>query len=114
MQRRLPNIGTSNDKTLVHQSLRATRELYALCMRRGVDLKQFSEVSYMRWPLWSVALLLRLNFRRNESMQRYTAHAASEGSLQETKYFYAKAKHTADELSFPMPDLKAVGVCLNN
>ncbi|HTP08292.1 MAG TPA: hypothetical protein VMP08_08585, partial [Anaerolineae bacterium] len=78
------------------------------------NLKQYPEISYMNWPLWLVAFLLRLNFSRNESMQRYTAHAASEGSLQETKYFYDKALRTADEFNFSMPDLKAVGVFLNN
>jgi 2-dehydropantoate 2-reductase len=106
--------GYLSDKPLVKQSLRATRELYALCTRRGVNLKQYPEISYMNWPLWLVALLLRLNFSRNESMQRYTAHAASEGSLQETKYFYGKAMRTAAELSFEMPDLKAVGAYLSN
>jgi len=105
--------GYLSDKPLVKQSLRATKELYALCAQRGVNLKQYPEISYMNWPLWLVALLLRLNFSRNESMQRYTAHAASEGSLQETKYFYIKAMRTADDLSFPMPDLKAVGIYLN-
>jgi ketopantoate reductase len=101
--------GYLSDKPLVKQSLQATRELYALCARRGVNLKQFPEISYMNWPLWLVAILLRLNFSRNESMQRYTAHAASDGSLQETEYFYAKAMRTADEFGFAMPDLKAVG-----
>ena len=105
--------GYLSDKPLVKQSLRATKELYALCAQRGVNLKQYPEISYMNWPLWLVAFLLRLNFSRNESMQRYTAHAASEGSLQETKYFYIKAMRTAAELNFTMPDLKAVGTYLN-
>jgi 2-dehydropantoate 2-reductase len=104
--------GYLNDKPLVNQSLRATKELYALCARRGVNLKQFPEIRYMSWPQWLVTLLLRLNFSRNESMQRYTAHAASDGSLQETKYFYGKAMRTAAELSFEMPDLKAAGAYL--
>jgi 2-dehydropantoate 2-reductase len=104
--------GYLSDKPLVKQSLRATRELYALRAQRGVNLKQYPEISYMNWPLWLVAFLLRLNFSRNESMQRYTAHAASDGSLQETKYFYARALRTADELSFAIPNLKAVGVYL--
>jgi hypothetical protein len=49
---------------------------------------------------------------RNESMQRYTAHAASEGSLRETKYHYDLVMRTADELGFEMPNLKALGACL--
>jgi ketopantoate reductase len=106
--------GYLSDQPLVKQSLRATRELYALCARRGVNLKQYPEISYMSWPLWLVALLLRLNFSRNESMQRYTAHAASDGSLQETRYFCDRALRTADDLNFAVPDLQALQVYLNN
>ena len=59
-----------------------------------------------------VATLFRRNMRRNESMQSFTAHAASEGSLQETKFHYRLAMRTAGELGFEMPNLKALGVYL--
>jgi ketopantoate reductase len=104
--------GYLDDKTLVYQSIKATRELYSLCARRGVSLKKYPEVGLTNFPIWLVAILLRWNLRRNESMQRYTAHAASEGSLRETKYHYDRVMHTADELGFEMPNLKALGAYL--
>jgi hypothetical protein len=64
----------------------------------------------MNFPVWLVAMLLRWNFSRNESMQRFTAHAASEGSLQETKVVYASMMKTAEELGYNMPCTKAL-VC---
>jgi hypothetical protein len=64
----------------------------------------------MNLPVWLVAFLFRRNMRRNESMQRFTAHAASEGSLRETKYHYDLAMCTAGKLGFDMPNLKALGV----
>jgi 2-dehydropantoate 2-reductase len=100
------------DRQLINQCILATRELYSLCARRGVDLKQYPEVSFMKFPIWLVAALFRRNFCRNESMQRFTAHAASQGSLRETKYHYGLAMRTAGELSFDMPNLKALGAFL--
>jgi ketopantoate reductase len=102
------------DRKLINQCILATRELYTLCARRGVDLKQYPEVSFINFPIWLVAALFRRNFRRNESMQRFTAHAASEGSLRETMYHYGLAMHTADELGFEMPNLKELGVYLES
>jgi ketopantoate reductase len=104
--------GYLDDKALVYQSIRATQELYNLCARRGVSLKKYPEVGLINFPIWLVAILLRWNFRRNESMQRYTAHAASEGSLRETKYHYDLVMRTADELGFEMTNLKALGAYL--
>jgi hypothetical protein len=104
--------GYLDDKALVYQSIKATRELYNLCAHRGVGLKKYPEVGLVNFPIWLVAILLRWNFGRNESMQRYTAHAASEGSLRETKYHYDLVMRTADELGFEMPNLKALGAYL--
>jgi ketopantoate reductase len=97
------------DKELVYRSIRATQELYDLCARRGIDLKKYPEVGYLRLPIWLTAFLLKLNFRRNESMQRYTAHATSAGSLRETKYFYEQMMCTASEMGLEMPEMKALG-----
>jgi ketopantoate reductase len=102
------------DKKLINQYILATRELYTLCARRGVDLKQYPEVSFINFPIWLVAALFRRNFRRNESMQRFTAHAASEGSLRETKYYYGMAMYTTGELGFEMPNLKELGAYLES
>ena len=97
------------DNELVYQSIRATKELYDLCAQRGVDLKKYPEIGYIKFPIWLVAFLLRRNFRRNESMQRYTAHAVSEGSRRESKYHYAQVMQSAAELGFEMPNLNAMG-----
>lgn len=97
------------DHELVYQSIRATKELYDLCAQRGVDLKKYPEIGYIKFPIWLVAFLLRRNFRRNESMQRYTAHAVSEGSRRESKYHYAQVMQSAAELGFEMPNLNAMG-----
>jgi ketopantoate reductase len=100
------------DKELVYQSIRATKELYKLCELRGVEMGKYPETSFMKFPNWLVAILLRWNFGRNESMQRYTAHAASEGSRRETKYHYDRVMRNAGEANFEMPDLKALGIYL--
>jgi ketopantoate reductase len=100
------------DNELLRQCILSTKELYELCQLRGVDLKKYPEAGIINFPVWLVALLLRWNFRRNESMQRYTAHAASEGNLQETKVYYASMMKTADELGFNMPYTKALGAYL--
>ncbi|MCC7359260.1 MAG: ketopantoate reductase family protein [Anaerolineales bacterium] len=101
-----------DDKALVYQSIRATKELYNLCARRGVALKDYPEISYINFPIGLVALLLCWNFRRNESMQRFTAHAATAGSLRETRYHYAGMLRTARELGAETPNLAALGAYL--
>jgi 2-dehydropantoate 2-reductase len=100
------------DSELLRQCILSTRELYELCRLRGVNLKKYPEAGFLNYPVWLVSMLLRLNFRRNPSMQRFTAHAASEGSLQETKVYYASMTKTATQLGFDMPYTKAVGAYL--
>jgi hypothetical protein len=84
-------------------------ELFKLCALRGVDLKKFPEAGFVNFPVWLVSILVRWNIRRNESAQRYTAHAASVGSLQETRAYYASMMMTARELGLEMPHTKALG-----
>ncbi len=100
------------DRDLLRQCILSTRELYELCSLRSVDLKQYPEARLMNLPVWLVAAMLRWNFGRNESMQRFTAHAASEGSLQETKAYYAGMMQTATELDFEMPHTEVLGAFL--
>jgi 2-dehydropantoate 2-reductase len=100
------------DKALVYRSIRATKELYDLCARRGVELGKYPEIGYVKLPIWLTAFLLKLNFRRNESMQRYTAHATSDGSLRESKYYYEQMMRTASEISLEMPEMRALGMYL--
>jgi ketopantoate reductase len=98
------------DKDLLRQCTLATLELFKLCQLRGVDLKKFPEASFVNFPVWMVTMLVRWNIKRQESAQRYTAHAGSENSLKETKAYFVKMMKTADELGFEMPNLKALGV----
>jgi 2-dehydropantoate 2-reductase len=97
------------DGALVRRSIRATREVYTLCGRRGVDLKKYPETGLLNLPVPLTEFLLKWNFRRNESMQRYTAHAVSESSFRETKYFYDRMMRSARELGVDAPFLKGLG-----
>jgi hypothetical protein len=97
------------DKALVYQSICATKELYTLCARRGVDLRKYPEAGFIKLPIWLTAFLLKQNFQRNESMQRYTAHATSVGSLREAKFFYEQIMSTAREVGFAMPEIELLG-----
>jgi 2-dehydropantoate 2-reductase len=100
------------DKKLLNQCILSTRELYALCEKRGVKIDNYFETKMMSFPIWLVAMLFRWNLSRNESMQRFTAHAASESSLQETKEYFSRIIKTADELGFDIPETKALGAYL--
>lgn len=100
------------DKELLRQCTLATLELFKLCQLRGVDLKKFPEAGFVNFPVWLVTMLVRWNIKRQESAQRYTAHAGSEGSLQEMKAYFASMMKTADEFGFEMSSLKALGIYL--
>ncbi len=97
------------DGALLRVCLHATRELLALCERRGADWKQQPELSYLNWPDWLVVAMMRWLYTTNKSMQRYTAHAASPGSLRETKMHYAAMLRTADGLGADVPALRSLG-----
>ncbi|HSL42908.1 MAG TPA: 2-dehydropantoate 2-reductase N-terminal domain-containing protein [Anaerolineales bacterium] len=101
-----------DDKALLRKCTLATLELFKLCQLRGVDLKKFPEASFVNFPVWLVTMLVRWNIKRQESAQRYTAHAGSQNSLKETKVYFGKAINTADQLGFEMPNLKALGIYL--
>ena len=49
-----------------------------------------------------------MNFRRNESGQRYPTHAASDDSFQVPKFLNAKITRTMADLNFAVPNLKSV------
>lgn len=103
-----------DDKELVRQCVRSTKELYRLCALRGVDLKKFPEASFINFPDWLVTALIKWNIGHREAAQRYSAHGASAGSRQEMKFYYASMMKDASELSFDMPYTKALGVWLHN
>jgi len=105
---------TLKDGELMKTCLQATRELLALCEKRGVNLHDFPEVSYMNWNSWLILAMMRWMYATNQSIQRYTAHAASLGSLRETRLHYLAMLRSADELGVEMPALKSLGQYLEN
>jgi ketopantoate reductase len=96
------------DGELLRQCTLSTRELYQLCEHRGVGLKRYPEAAFRRWPVWMVVAFLKWNFRHNPSMRRYTAHAASDGNVTETGYYYDAILKTAREAGFAMPHTQAL------
>lgn len=102
------------DGDLLKTCLHATRELLALCEKRGVKLADYPEISYMGWPDFLVLGIMRWMFATNKSMQRYTAHAASDGSLRETKLNFGAMLKTAEEGRLPIPALKELSIYLEN
>jgi ketopantoate reductase len=98
------------DKALLVQGYHATQELIELCRLRGIDPKKHPETAPFKWPVWLFIIVIRWLYTHNESMQRFTAHAAD--SLLEAKANYDRIMQTAAELDFDMPHLRAVGVYL--
>jgi ketopantoate reductase len=101
------------DGALMKTCVQATCELVHLCEKRGVNLKQYPDVSFVDWPSWLVVAMMRWMWSTNKSMQRYTAHAASPASLCETRMHYEAMLHTAKELGMEMPALKSLGKYLD-
>jgi ketopantoate reductase len=97
------------DGKTLKNSIEATRELLAICERRGINLKDYPEISYMFWPSWLVISIMRWMFTTNKSMQRYTAHAASDGSLREAKFHYDAMIRSAKEYGLSTPALNQLG-----
>jgi 2-dehydropantoate 2-reductase len=97
-----------NDKELVHQCVRSTKELYRLCSLRGVNLKKFPEAGFINFPDWLVTALVKWNIGHREAAQRYSAHGASAGSQAEMKLYYAGVMKHANEIGFEMPYTKAL------
>jgi 2-dehydropantoate 2-reductase len=93
------------DGNLMRTCVQATRELMALCEKRGADWKQYPEVSFTGWPDWLVVTVMRIMWSTNKSMQRYTAHAASESSLKEMRFHFDAMCRTAATLRMPLPAL---------
>jgi ketopantoate reductase len=98
------------DADLLRKCYASTKELIELCRRRGVDLGKYPEAGTFNLPIWVFIPLFRWLYTHNESMQRFTAHAAD--SLQEAKANYDSIMKTAVELGFDMPYTKAVGTYL--
>ena len=91
------------DRNLVRESFDATKECLDICRKKGVDVDAFGEISYFKWPTWAIALMFKLMFTLNKSMQIYTAHAASESSLQEMRGNFMDIYNSGKSLGVPMP-----------
>jgi hypothetical protein len=62
--------------------------------------------------MWLLIPVFRRLYRKNESMQRYTAHAG--GSLAEAKYLHRQMMQTAEELGYQTADSRAIGMYLQD
>jgi 2-dehydropantoate 2-reductase len=91
------------DGPLVTDSFAATKECLDICRKRGVDVDSFGDISYFKYPTWVIALLFKIMFTFNKSMQIYTAHAASEGSTKEMKANFLEMYNSGKSLGVPMP-----------
>lgn len=92
------------DKALLKTTLKATRECYAVCEKRGVDLKQFWEPKMFRLPIGILYHMFKYNFEKNPIMQRYTAHAVS--SIDEMTENFLDIFKTGEELGISMPSMQ--------
>ncbi|MCC7353089.1 MAG: ketopantoate reductase family protein [Anaerolineae bacterium] len=95
------------DRALLKECYDATQEAIELCRLRGIDPKKYPEVGSFNFPSWLFIIVFRFLYTYNQSMQRFTAHAAD--SLMEAKGNYEAVMQTAGELSFAMPHMKEVG-----
>lgn len=78
-----------------------------------MNIKEYPDVSFVDWPSWLVVELMRWMWSTNKSMQRYTAHAASTESMQETVMHYNTMLRTAVELGMEVPALRSLEVLLD-
>lgn len=102
------------DTALLRDCFRAMLECGEVCQRRGVDLAKNDPTGSFKVPAWLFPYVFRFLYATNESMQRFTAHAMSESSLQETKVNYTSMMKTANELGLEMPYMKTLGMWLQN
>lgn len=94
------------DNALLKKSYRATKECLSLCEKRGVELDKYPDVKAMMPPMWLFIITFKLLWTFNESMKRYTSHAAS--GYREAKANYDAIIKTAQELKFDMPEMAAL------
>jgi 2-dehydropantoate 2-reductase len=100
-----------NDKELLKKSFLATRECLDLCAKRGASSGKYPEVSAFKLPLPLLIPIFKRNFKHNESMQRYTAHA-SRVPIEDIRQNYNDILKTAEEYKLDMPNFKELGALL--
>lgn len=90
------------DKALLKKSFLATRECLQLCEKRGAGSKGYPEISAFKMPMWLLIPMFKFNFKHNESMKRYTAHADN-APKDDVLINFRDIQTTAKELGFEMP-----------
>jgi 2-dehydropantoate 2-reductase len=100
------------DRALLVESHPAAKEAIELCKLRGVDPAKYPEAGSFNLPTWLFVIIMRWLYTHNESMQRFTAHAAD--SLKEAKANYDAVMKSAADLKFDMPHMRAVGAQLTS
>jgi 2-dehydropantoate 2-reductase len=93
------------DGALVKESFDATKECLEICRKKGVDVDSFGDIAYFKYPTWAISLMFKMMFTFNKSMQIYTAHAASESSLNEMKGNFMELYNSGKSLGVPMPNM---------
>lgn len=101
------------DRALMVQCYNIVKELYELCVLRGVDPYRYPEQSFLfRIPAWLFIPVFRLFCTYNAGVQRAMTHfvkpAPDAGALCEAM------QTTAQELKFDMPHLVAAAAHLQN
>jgi ketopantoate reductase len=99
------------DKALLKQSFLATRECLDLCEKRGAKSGRYPEIAAFKWPMWLLIPMFKYNFRHNESMKRYTAHAELM-PMDDIKCNYFDILETAKKIYFDMPHYRELGKIL--
>lgn len=100
------------DKALLKKSFLATRECLALCEKRGASSKGYPEIAAFKMPMWLLIPMFKFNFKHNESMKRYTAHADN-APKEDVVINFRDILVTADALGFDMPNFKELEQYLN-
>lgn len=100
------------DRPLLVESYHATREVVELCRRRGINLKDYPDASFVNLPAWVFVPMFRWLYRHNESMQRFTAHAAD--SLTEGKANVFAVLQTGQEMGLDMPYLRKLSAYMKD
>jgi len=100
-----------DDKELLKKSFLAARECLNLCEKRGASSNKYPEVSAFKLPIPLLIPLFKRNFKHNESMQRYTAHA-NRVPLEDIRTNYNDIEKTAEEYRFEMPNFRELGALL--
>ena len=92
------------DKKLLKLCFEATKECIELSKKRGVAIENNDETPSYRFPFWLFLIFLKVLYRTNKNMQRFTAHAAASGD--EALFNAQKILSTARSIQFSMPNFE--------